>query len=169
MNTSEKENLLQRTHNHQTCMTRAIGSAEKICKDKGVRFTATRRRILELICSGHKAVGAYELLDLFHKEDPKAQANTIYRALDFLMEIGLVHKIESLNAYIGCLQAKKQHQTVILICTHCKNAFELDATSVYQSLYAMSEENQFTPTALTIELHGLCASCRPLGIPAIAE
>jgi Fur family zinc uptake transcriptional regulator len=85
---------------------------------------------------------------------------TIYRALDFLMEAGLVHKIESLNAFIGCLEAEKQHKSVILICDNCKNAYEMDATAVYESLFSLSESMQFKPQCLTLELHGLCVSCR---------
>jgi len=150
---------LQQPHNHQLCMTGTLQSAEKICIDQGVRLTAIRRRILELVCSSHKAIGAYELLDLFHEEDAKAKPVTIYRALDFLMDVGLVHKIESLNAFIGCMQAETNHQSVILICDNCKNAYELDAAPVYQSVFEMGEKVQFTPTSLTIELHGLCSSC----------
>ncbi len=153
------EKVLQQPHNHQACMTQALLSAETICRQKGVRLTSIRRRILELICSSHKAVGAYELLDLFREQDAKAKPVTIYRALDFLMDAGLVHKIESINAFIGCLQAETKHQSIILICDHCKNAFELDATSIYQTISTMSTNIQFTPASLTIELHGLCFSC----------
>jgi Fur family zinc uptake transcriptional regulator len=159
MNKLVDEKAIQQPHNHQLCMTQTLLSAETICMDKGVRLTAIRRRILELICSSHKAIGAYELLDLFREEDSKAKPVTIYRALDFLMDVGLVHKIESLNAFIGCLQAETKHQSIILICDNCKNAFELDATSVYQTIFAMSKKIQFSPTSLTIELHGLCFSC----------
>lgn len=150
---------VQRPHDHQLCMIQTLLSAEAICMDKGVRLTTIRRRVLELICSSHKAIGAYELLDLFREEDSKAKPITIYRALDFLMEVGLVHKIESLNAFIGCLQAETKHQSVILICDNCKNAFEIDATSIYQTIFLMSKRIQFTPASLTIELHGLCFSC----------
>ncbi len=151
---------VQQPHNHKGCMQHALQAAEHICSQKGVRLTAIRKRILELICTSHKAIGAYELLDLFKLEDPKAKPVTIYRALDFLMATGLVHKIESLNAFIGCLQAEKQHKSVILICDNCKNAYEVDATAVYDSLFALSESMQFKPQCLTLELHGLCASCR---------
>ncbi len=116
--------------------------------------------MLELICANHKAIGAYELLDLFRQQDPKAKPVTIYRALDFLMTAGLVHKIESLNAFIACLQAETQHKSAILICDQCKNAYEINATSVYESLFALSESVQFEPQNLTLELHGLCASCK---------
>jgi len=153
------EKMLQQPHNHQVCMAQSLRSAETVCVEKGMRLTAIRRRILELICASHKAMGAYELLDLFREENSKAKPVTIYRALAFLMDAGLVHKIESLNTFIGCLQAETKHQAVILICDQCKNAYELDAASVYQSLFAMSKKIQFTPVSLTIELHGLCCSC----------
>jgi len=153
------EKAVQQPHDHQLCMSQTLLSAEKICEDQGVRLTAIRRRILELVCSSHKAIGAYDLLDLFREEDLKAKPVTIYRALDFLIDVGLVHKIESLNAFIGCLQAEKKHQSVILICDNCKNAYELDAGPIYQSVFEMGENIQFTPSSLTIELHGLCASC----------
>jgi len=159
MNTPLNEKMLQQAHSHQACITQTLQSAETICLKKGIRLTSIRRRVLELVCGSHKAIGAYELLDLFCEDEPKAKPVTIYRALDFLMDAGLVHKIESLNAFIGCLQAEKQHQSVILICNECKNAYELDATSVYQTLFSMSEEIKFSPQSLTIELHGLCYSC----------
>lgn len=150
---------LKESHNHSTCMQHAIEAAEKICNDKGVRLTAIRKRILELICTSHKAIGAYELLDLFKQEDAKAKPVTIYRALDFLMDVGLVHKVESLNAFIGCLQSEKQHQTAILICDNCKNAYEVDATIVYENLLNISQDLQFKTQKLTIELCGLCVNC----------
>jgi len=159
-----QENLdnkeLQKPHNHNECRLHALKAAEKICLNKGVRLTDIRKRVLELVCTSHKAIGAYELLDLFKEEDPKAKPVTIYRALDFLMEVGLVHKIESLNAFIGCLQADKQHKTAILVCDNCKNAYELEAGAVYDALFILSQQAQFTPKNLTLELHGLCSECR---------
>ncbi|NOQ17055.1 MAG: transcriptional repressor [Methyloprofundus sp.] len=151
--------IIQPSHNHKNCMQHALQAAEQICKQKGLRLTSIRKRILELICTSHKAIGAYELLDLFKQEDPKAKPVTIYRALDFLMEVGLVHKIESLNAFIGCLQSEKQHQTAILICDHCKNAYEVDAPIVYENLLHLSQNLQFKTQKLTIELRGLCVNC----------
>jgi len=156
---STDKKTLHASHNHTDCMQHALQSAEQLCKQKGLRFTTSRKRILELICASHKAIGAYELLDLFKQEDPKAKPVTIYRALDFLMEVGLVHKIESLNAFIGCLQSEKQHQCAILICNQCKNAYEIDAIPAYQNLFELSQSVQFTVQKITIELRGLCVNC----------
>ncbi|MDC9729128.1 MAG: transcriptional repressor, partial [Methyloprofundus sp.] len=143
LNKTEQQ-MIHATHNHKDCMQHALQAAEKICQEKNVRLTAIRKRILELICNSHKAIGAYELLDLFKLEDSKAKPVTIYRALDFLIDVGLVHKIESLNAFIGCLQSDKQHQSAILICDRCKNAYEIEANSVYEQLHALSQSVQFT-------------------------
>lgn len=154
---------IQGQHQHRKCMAHALQTAELICQKKNIRLTDIRRHVLELICANHKAIGAYELLDLFREQDPKASPVTIYRALDFLMDAGLVHKIESLNAFIACLQAEHHHKSAILICDQCKNAYEIDATSVYESLFALSESVQFKPQCLTLELHGQCAICRKTG------
>ena len=154
------DKTIQGKHNHKGCIDHALQTAEQICKKNDVRLTAIRKRVLELICKNHKAIGAYELLDLFREQDPKAKPVTIYRALDFLMAAGLVHKIESLNAFIGCLQAETKHKSAILICAQCHNAYEIDATSIYESLFSLSEEVQFKPQCLTLELHGLCATCQ---------
>lgn len=151
---------LQGQHQHKVCIKHALKTAEQICLKKNVRLTEIRKHILKLICASHKAIGAYELLDLFREQDPKAKPVTIYRALDFLMEAGLVHKIESLNAFIACLQAEHQHKSAILICDQCKNAYEIDATSVYENLFSLSEAVKFKPQYLTLELHGICASCQ---------
>jgi len=159
MTQNTEKQKLHTAHNHTNCMQHALQSAEQLCKQKGLRFTSSRKRILELICTSHKAIGAYELLDVFKQEEPKAKPVTIYRALDFLMEVGLVHKIESLNAFIGCLQSEKQHQCAILICNVCKNAYEMDANPVYENLFELSQSVQFTAQNITIELRGLCVNC----------
>ncbi len=159
MNQAIDSKTVQQPHNHKSCLQQALQVAEQVCHKKGLRLTTIRRRILELVCANHKAIGAYELLDLFRAEDPKAKPVTIYRALDFLMDAGLVHKVESLNAFIGCLHAETQHKSAILICEQCNSAYEIDASSVYDNLFALSKAIQFTPQCLTLELHGVCSNC----------
>ena len=147
------------SHNHGACLTNALQAAESICAQQNIRLTPARKRILELICASHKAIGAYDLLDQLKIEDAKAQAVTIYRALDFLIDAGLVHKVESANAYIGCLNAEHDHHSAILICDECDNAFEIDADNIYQTLLDMSQEKQFQTRHITLELHGVCDAC----------
>ena len=102
-------------------------AAEKLCAAKGLRFTPLRRRVLELVWSGHKPVGAYALLDQLRDEDLGSAPPTVYRALDFLIEHGLIHRIERMNAFIGCSHPGEAHRGFFLICGECGNAEELES------------------------------------------
>ncbi len=152
--------LTDSSHNHQHCINDALKSAEKICQQKNIRLTPIRRRIFELVWSNHKAVGAYELLETLHLEDPKAKPVTIYRALDFLLKAGLVHKIQSLNAFIGCLKPEIAHHSVLLICNQCQKTDEIEAQQAYDNIYQLAEKNSFMPQHISLELHGCCKNCQ---------
>ena len=154
----DSEQMMHR-HNHADCLKHVLQAAESICLARNIRLTQARKRVLELICASHQAIGAYQLLDQLKQHDQKAKPATIYRALDFLMDAGLVHKVESLNAYIGCLSADQSHHSAILICDHCHNAYEMDARHCYETLYDNSKSFGFKPSQVIIELHGVCQEC----------
>ena len=103
--TREQSSLhfINEEHDHAACIAQAVGQAEQVCHQQKQRFTALRRRVFELVWQHHRPIGAYEVLDLLQR-DGRAAPPTVYRALDFLLEIGLVHRIASLNAYVGCIQ-----------------------------------------------------------------
>ncbi len=103
-------------HNHNHCIETALQEARRLCEDRGLRFTELRERILRMVWQGHKAVKAYDLLDQLSNEGGSAKPPTVYRALDFLMEHGFVHKIESMNAYVGCPHPDGKHVSQFLIC-----------------------------------------------------
>ena len=98
--------------------------------EKDLRFTPLRQRVLELVWSSHKPVGAYALLDQLRDEDLGSAPPTIYRALDFLIEHGLIHRIERMNAFIGCSHPGEAHRGFFLICGECGNAEELDSAGL---------------------------------------
>ncbi len=148
------------THDHACCVTHALEAAQAICHTKNIRLTPMRQRIFELIWANHKAVGAYELLEILQREDPKAKPVTIYRALDFLLEAGLIHKVASLNAFVGCSSPEITHHSVLLICDNCHNAKEVPAQEVYEAICDISTHNAFLPQQLTLELHGYCKTCQ---------
>lgn len=148
------------SHNHDHCISHALMSAEAICRGKNLRLTPVRKRILELIWSSHKTIGAYELLDSLKRDTPSAKPVTIYRALDFLLAAGLIHKVESLNAFIGCNHPETAHRSAILICEHCHNAFELEAQAVFKDVTALSRQIGFNTRQVTLELRGVCADCQ---------
>lgn len=147
-------------HDHEHCVDDALNRAERQCRDNGVRLTAIRRRVLELIWRRHEPMKAYDLLDMLRSERRSAAPPTVYRALDFLLEEGLVHRIESLNAFIGCGDPRRPHVGQFLICQHCNAVAELNDGDVYRVLSNKAAELGFQVNSQTIEINGLCPACR---------
>ncbi|HJN03898.1 MAG TPA: transcriptional repressor [Alphaproteobacteria bacterium] len=146
-------------HDHGDCVGAAMGAAEEICRARGLRLTARRRRVLELIWQQHRPVGAYDLLERLRRERGRAAPPTVYRALDFLRENGFVHRIESLNAYVGCGAPGARHSGQFLICRRCRAVAELDDTGIAEMIDARARAAGFEATGQTIEVSGLCPQC----------
>ncbi len=147
-------------HDHQQCVSNAIDSAKHLCATRGALLTPIRHQVLELIWESHKAVKAYELLDRIKPLQTAAKPATIYRALDFLIEQGLIHRVESLNAFIGCCCAEQQHEQLLLICKQCLEVEERSALAVMQSIANELHAAQFKAHSKAIEIHGLCQRCQ---------
>ncbi|MGZ8945903.1 MAG: transcriptional repressor [Methylococcaceae bacterium] len=147
-------------HDHGACVAKALGTAEHLCIERGVQLTPIRHKVLELIWESHKAVKAYELLDRIKPLQNTAKPATIYRALDFLIEQGLIHRVESLNAFIGCYCSDHQHEQLLLICKRCNEIEERSATEVMQALSQEFKHAGFTAHNKAIEVHGICAKCQ---------
>ena len=116
--------------------------------------------MLELIWSSHKPVGAYALLDQLRDEDLGSAPPTIYRALDFLIENGLIHRIERMNAFVGCSHPGETHRGFFLICGQCGNADELPSAGVAESITASAGRRGFAARDMTLEVTGTCADCQ---------
>ncbi|MBT4932286.1 MAG: transcriptional repressor [Rhodospirillaceae bacterium] len=138
-------------------------SAVDLCNQRGARLTTLRRRVLELIWKSHKPVGAYELLDILKTERRNAQPPTVYRALDFLLELGLVHRIESLNAFIGCCAPDTTHSSQFLICRDCGAAAEISDNRLDKAIEGLADEAGFSVLHRIIEVAGHCPNCRVPG------
>lgn len=148
-------------HDHRACVSGALESAEHLCERAGVRFTALRKRVLELVWASHKPLGAYDILDTLAREDGRRAAPpTVYRALDFLLEQGLVHRIASLNAFIGCPSPEHSHQGQFLICRDCHVAIELDSVAIRQAIADSADTVGFQIEGETVEITGLCSLCQ---------
>ena len=146
-------------HDHQGCISNALHEAEALCQRHQQRFTASRRRVLELVWRRHKPIGAYEVLELL-KQEGRTAPPTVYRALDFLQQLGLVHRIESLNAYVGCARPGKPHDGQFLICESCKALAEIDVLSITNAIEESAANSGFEPRRNTVEIMGLCPNCR---------
>ena len=147
-------------HNHQHCIDSALDGASELCVRRGVKLTALRRRVLELIWDSHQPTGAYAILDLLRAEDRKAAPPTVYRALEFLHAHGLVHRIESLNAYIGCVQPDHPHAGQFLICQSCGATAELRDEDIIDAVSRGANRLGFQALRQTVEVTGLCPDCR---------
>lgn len=148
-------------HDHRGCVRDALRSAEAVCDAQGIRLTDIRRRILELVWSGHGPIGAYELLRLLNSDgETNAAPNTVYRALDFLLEAGLIHRLDSLNAFIGCPEPQTKHNAQFLICKKCNAAAEIYDSGIDRTLSKDAEGLGFAIDDPTIEVLGLCPKCK---------
>jgi len=145
-------------HDHQACMASALQRAETLCREKQLRLTPVRRQVLELVWRSHQPVGAYQLLEELQRHG-RATPPTVYRALDFLLRAGLVHRIATLNAYIGCPRPDHPQHGPFLICRSCQLLVELTADRVSQAIDECSSAAGFSVSEQTIEILGHCPRC----------
>ncbi len=147
-------------HDHTRCIDTAIRQAEMLCASRSRRLTPLRRRVLELVWASHQPVKAYDLLAHLRQESASAAPPTVYRALDFLLAERLIHRLASLNAYVGCAQPDHRHAGQFLICAQCQAVAELDDDSISDLLGHRAAEQGFVLTDQVIELEGICPRCR---------
>jgi Fur family zinc uptake transcriptional regulator len=133
--------------------------AEAICRQRGVRLTEQRKTVLRLLCESDKPLSAYDLLDQMRNVIRKPAPPTVYRALDFLLEQGLVHKLESLHAFVGCAHPEHPHASQFLICADCGEVAEVEDASITRSLQAVGKAAGFRTRRPIVELLGTCAQC----------
>jgi Fur family zinc uptake transcriptional regulator len=148
-------------HDHERCSSDAIAYAEAVCVARAERLTPIRRNVLEALLSSHQPLGAYELIDRLAAQGGRPAPITIYRALDFLREQGLVHRIESRNAFIACAHNHESGDPVVfLICERCGAVGEAASAAVADTIRNASRAAGFTPKTPVIEISGICAHCK---------
>ena len=148
-------------HDHDRCTAEALAHAEALCEARAQRLTPIRRQVLEALLASHKPLGAYEIIERTGEAGGRPAPITVYRALDFLMENGLVHRIESRNAFLACAHDHDETSMVaFLICDHCGSVGEIPAAPVAQSLNAAARASGFAPKLSVVEIAGTCAHCQ---------
>ena len=146
-------------HDHGACTSTAITHAEQICAEREQRLTPMRRHVLEALLASHKPLGAYEIIERLAEHGPPAPI-TVYRALDFLRDNGLAHRIESRNAFVACVHNHVDADPVVfLICERCGAVGEAPAGGVAEALKTSSRAAGFTPKSPVIEIAGICSHC----------
>lgn len=152
-------------HNHARCVHTALDRARALCAEQGARLTSQRLRVLELVWQSHRPLGAYELMDALREDGKPVAPPTVYRALDFLIEQGLVHRLASLNAYIGCSHPGEaapgeKHAGQFLICRSCGATAELTDPTIQAALTAEAAAHGFAVEQQVVEIAGLCPQCQ---------
>lgn len=158
--------FLPKAHDHDRCVAEALRSAESLCAKRKLRLTPLRRRVLALIWGGHKPIGAYEILDTLRKDGRRAAPPTVYRTLDFLLAHGLVHRLETLNAYVGCGAPGDRHSGQFLICRDCRSIAELNDAEIARALGHAASAVGFRVHRQTIEILGTCPDCNGRSWPS---
>lgn len=148
------------SHDHSACINDTLRAAQDHCTNAGLQLTPVRRRVLEILLQEHRALGAYDILDVLGREGLGAQPPVAYRALDFLVRAGFAHKIEQLNAYIACAHPGVRHAPAFLICRACNAVAEADAELAKGRLGDAANAAGFCIEHTVVEASGLCPNCQ---------
>lgn len=146
-------------HDHTHCVATAMAQAEAHCAHNKLQFTPVRRRVLEILLNKHQAMGAYDILAVLADEGLGSQPPVAYRALDFLVQNGFVHRIERLNAYTACAHPNHDHVPAFLICRECKAVAEADTEVSQGDLSQAAQSSGFTIEKIVVEAEGICPAC----------
>ncbi len=137
-----------------------VAEVARQCAKRNLRLTPIRANALQLIADAGRPVKAYELLDQMRLTHGAAAPPTVYRALEFLLEHGFIHKLASINAFVGCHHpGSAAHAVPFLICDRCQSATELEDERIVEMLDERARALGFLPRAQTLEVHGICATC----------
>lgn len=145
---------------HMGCVETALNVAAEKCLSNGWRLTPIRKRVLELIWQSHRAVKAYDLLEILQQESSTAKPPTVYRAIDFLLDAGLVHKINSLNAFVGCSHPTESHRCMFLLCEVCGHVEECCQPALKHEIDHVALESGYKLRKISVELTGVCGECQ---------
>ncbi|MCZ7675706.1 MAG: transcriptional repressor [Roseovarius sp.] len=140
-------------------MAAAVTAADAHCRARGLHFTPQRRRVLEILLDGHRAMGAYDILERLRDEGLGSQPPVAYRALDFLVAQGFAHKIERINAFVACAHSGAEHDPAFLICRVCCAVAEAEAGPARTAITAAARGAGFRVERVAIEAEGLCPRC----------
>ena len=147
-----------RAHDHDACISRVLDEAEAAADRSGARFTPVRRRVLEILLESHVALGAYDILKRLGAEGFGDKPPVAYRALDFLVEQGFAHRIESLNAFVACMHPAEGHDPAFMICRNCRAVAETIAGD--GPIAEDAAEIGFKIETTVVEAEGLCPKCQ---------
>ncbi len=143
--------------------------AELRCAERGERLTSARLEAYEVLCASDRPLSAYELIALMEQRHGRRIApTTVYRHLDFLMRLGLVHRLESAHAYLPCNHPEQVHESQYLVCSDCGRVDEIESRRLGTLLNKIADKHGFRPENAVVEVNGLCGSCADRQSPCVA-
>ena len=137
-----------------------VDEAEAICRARGRRLTQQRRTLLDKLLKASRPVTAYELLDLVRPEDDAITSASIYRSLEFLIDMGLVHRLDSTRSFVACDHPDHPHAGQFLICRECGTVVEAEDKRMTQATKHLGQRHGFRLDHRTVELTGVCGPCQ---------
>ena len=156
-------------HDHLRCQTAALQQAKMLCARDKVRLTPVREEVLCLVWQSHRPLGAYDIIDqLSVSRGKRVLPPTVYRALDFLLGQGLIHRLATLNAYIGCPFPGSVHSNVFLVCRQCGGTAECSVDTINNAITATAARTGFKIESQSVEISGLCPICQSVGTSGTA-
>ena len=160
---TQPPDLAFRKHDHDRCQRELLSAAARVCDRRNLRLTLRRRQVLEILLASHQPMGAYDILAELNRSHPgeKIAPPIVYRALDFLLAQGLIHRIESKNAYISCIHPGHRKSAQFLICRDCDQVAELEHRDA--ALLAEADSLGFSIDHSVVEITGTCAACQKHG------
>jgi Fur family transcriptional regulator, zinc uptake regulator len=156
---SKSSERVSRRHDHARCIRRALSAAEEVCTRRKVSLTPLRKRVLEIVWRAHEPIGAYQILAEIGKDREKVGPPTVYRALEFLQDAGLVHRLDALNAFVGCDHPDEGHAAQFLICSKCHRVAEIEDPGLTRALGERARSSGFCFESGAVEIKALCDDC----------
>lgn len=151
---------MKRNHDHNNCINKAIKNANDVCKKNFNNLTDLRKRVLEIILSSkHKAIKAYDILEKLKNDDFSNAPPTVYRALDFLIENKIIHKINSINAYFACYEKNKTNQCYFIICKKCSAINEYKSDVINLDIEKIAKKSKAKINSVNLEIEVECSDC----------
>lgn len=148
-------------HDHGDCAEHAIARARAICESRGIRLTALREAVLRVLTASHRALGAYDIIEQMNAQGRRLAPISVYRIIDVLLEAGLVHRVESRNAFFACLsQHKPDESMIVLLCDTCQRVAEAEAPAALGAITSLTHDSGFLVSATVLEVQGQCSDCR---------
>ena len=139
---------------------------EALCRQRGGRLTKQRRTVLAMLTAARRPLSAYELLDLLKPADRAATPASTYRSLEFLVGVGLAHRLETTRSFVACEHPEHLHAVQFLICRTCGTVVETEDKRLVRATDELGERHGFALEQRTVELTGICGACRNASPPS---